>query len=796
MSDTELDSPRTARFFAAGAPVAVLTTAPIGKPLDYQAPAEGCVQGACVRVPLGARTVTGVVWGTAQSDWPQNKLKSITHVWDMPPLPLAWQRFIERFAAYTITPLETVLKLGLHASGSLRAPRTSIVYRLSLFAYTRLSGQQADAIAAFRALTIKQQSVIAALLSKQDTVLGGGTNPPMPDLPLLHYPNESLLLKDLTQRAGCSAALVRHLQRAGWLDAVPCPLPLLSKPLDTVAITAQEFTRPQSYALNAEQTQAAGVLCDPRYCGQYHTFVLKGITGSGKTEVYIEAITAALQRGHQVLVLLPEIALTGAVFKRIKDRFAAAVGVVEWHSGLRPRARQTTWHNVAHNTVRVVVGARSALFLPFANLGLIVVDEEHDQSYKQEEKVLYSARDMAVLRGSVGALHVVLSSATPSLETWMNVHSGKYTQVELTHRFGGACLPRMRAIDMRTESLPRNRWLSNQVSQAISERLERGEQALLFLNRRGYAPITLCGHCGYQIGCLQCDARMVQHRTRYEKVHLLCHQCGAERALPNTCPMCAASSDRSPSQKALRAVGPGIERLAEEIATQFPCARLSVLSSDLFASADMLHAEINHIANQERDIIIGTQLVAKGHHFPHLTLVAVIDCDLGLYGADLRAGERTFQLIRQVSGRAGRNFGQNGLVLLQTYQPQHPVLDAILADDTEGFCQAELAARRDAFMPPYSRLAAVIISSPIAKAAMQFANALGAHHPMLDCLQADVFGPVWAPFSKIRGQHRVRLLVRADKHRNLQSALLAWVAAIPCPRGVRCVIDIDPQSFL
>ena len=431
-----------------------------------------------------------------------------------------------------------------------------------------------------------------------------------------------------------------------------------------------------------------------------------------------------------------------------------------------------------------MIGARSALFLPFQDLGLIVVDEEHDSSYKQEEGALYNARDMAVLRGSLCGAQVVLASATPSLESWSNAQSGKYELIELTSRYGVAVLPELRTIDMRQVKLPSNRWISPQLESAVKARMLKGEQSLLFLNRRGYAPVTLCRKCGEQIACTDCDARMVEHRFLKQ---LMCHQCGATRPIPEVCPSCEA-------EDTLAVVGPGVERLAEEAAERFPEARVAVLSSDLFGSARALKAQIMAIAEGAADVIIGTQLVAKGHNFPLLTLVGIIDADLSLQGSDMRAAERTFQQMRQVSGRAGRA-EKAGVAMLQTYQPEHPVLRAIMSGEERQFWRAEADERRLSGMPPVGRLAGVIISAPNERDAFDLGEHLARNAAPLVKIGAQVFGPAPAPVARVRGRHRVRLLVKAPKDAPLQAALRVWLKGLKLPNHLRLSVDIDPQSF-
>jgi primosomal protein N' (replication factor Y) len=507
------------------------------------------------------------------------------------------------------------------------------------------------------------------------------------------------------------------------------------------------------------------------------------VTGSGKTEVYLEAVAECLRAGRQALVLLPEIALTGAFLARVEARFGRRPA--EWHSGITLTERRRLWRMAGEGGAGLVVGARSALFLPFRDLGLIVVDEEHDASYKQEEGVLYNARDMAVLRASLAGAPVVLASATPSLETWVNAQAGKYGRVRLEARFGAAVLPRMGVIDMRGQEVTPGRWVSPTLRDAIATRIGRGEQALLFLNRRGYAPVTLCRACGHQIGCPHCDARMVDHRFLRR---LMCHQCGETVPMPETCPACGAAGRLAP-------VGPGVERMAEEAQALFPQARVAVLSSDLFASARALKERIAEIAEGGADIIVGTQIVAKGHNFPRLTLVGVIDADLGLQGSDLRAAERTFQLMRQVAGRAGRAEAP-GEALLQTWQPDHPVIRAIVAGDEEGFWRAEAAGRQAAGVPPFGRMAGIVLSSPDMQQVFDLGAELARRDGPLRRIGAEVWGPAPAPIARVRGRHRVRLLVKAARGVPLQAALAEWVAQVRVPGAVRLTIDIDPQSFL
>jgi primosomal protein N' (replication factor Y) len=537
-----------------------------------------------------------------------------------------------------------------------------------------------------------------------------------------------------------------------------------------------------SQKLTFDQKAAGEILRKNIRLNEYNTTLLRGVTGSGKTEVYLEAVSECLSLGKQALILIPEIALTVEFLDRLKKRFGEKPA--QWHSGVTMTEKRRCWRMVAEAKAQVVVGARSSLYLPFKNLGLIVVDEEHDISYKQEDGVLYSARDMAVMRASIEQASVVLASATPSLETWANADIGKYNRVDLTERFGDARIPEILAIDMRDQPMERNSWISPHLKNEVELRLERGEQSLLFLNRRGYAPITVCRKCGDQVGCEQCDARMVEHRFHG---YLMCHQCGDTKEMPNVCPSCSEVD-------CLTAVGPGVERLAEEAQEKFPNSKISVLSSDMLISAQALKRRIKEIALGDADIIIGTQLVAKGHNFPLLTLVGVIDSDLALMGGDLRAAERTFQLMRQVAGRAGRA-DKKGIAFLQTHQPEHSVIKAILKGDEEEFWESEAQQRRLNNMPPFGRLAGIILKGPNLNDVFNLANDMVKNAHILNLINAQIYGPAPAPIARVRGNHRVRILVKASKETMLQNSLMKWKNSFKIPKDIQVTIDIDPQSF-
>jgi len=728
----------TDSFFHEGDLVGVLTAQPLDRVLDYKAPEGGCHLGAFVEVPLGPRKVLGVVWGPGKGDYDRAKIRSVIRILDVAPMREEMHAFLTRAAEYTLTPLSAMLRLATRAPGLGDAQAMRKVYRLG-------------------------DKTPARMTDAREKVLGV----------LRDYGGLSFTLGEVAEMAGVGTSVVKGLVKLGAVSEEEAPRDTPYPALDA------DYGGKE---LSADQAAGAEALRTALRSGSYSTTLLKGVTGSGKTEVYLEAVAECLRMGRQALVLLPEIALSGEFISRVEARFG--MKPAEWHSGVTMTERRRCWRMVGQGDAQMVVGARSALFLPYQDLGLIVVDEEHDTSYKQEDGVLYNARDMAVLRAAINGAQVVLASATPSLESWANADAGKYTRLELTSRFGAAVMPKMAAIDMRAEDLPGGSWVSPTLRGAIQDRLEKGEQSLIFLNRRGYAPITLCRACGHQIGCDHCDARMVEHRFLKR---LMCHQCGETKPMPTVCPNCEADDRMS-------AVGPGVERMGEEVTALFPNARVAVLSSDLYGSARAMKAHIEDIARGGTDIIIGTQLVAKGHNFPLLTLVGVIDADLGLQGSDLRAAERTFQLMRQVAGRAGRA-ETPGEALLQTYQPEHAVIRAILAGDEESFWKAEAEERKAAGVPPYGRMAGIILSSPNVQEVFDLGAEMARMDGPLRQIGAQVYGPAPAPIARVRGRHRVRLLVKAEKSAPLQQALTKWAAQFRLPHNLRMAIDIDPQSF-
>ena len=723
---------------AAPARLRVLLPYPLRGAFDYLAPAGALPRpGDFVAAPLGGRAVPGVVWDApvdGAAAVANDKLKPVLHALDVPPMGDAMRRFVDWMAAYTVNPPGAILRMCLRVNAALEpeAPRLGL---------RRGAGQPAR-------LTPQRARVLQFAADGLARTAG-----------------------ELAALADVSPAVVQALREAGALEAVPLALP---KP----AVPDWQLPGP---LLEPAQQAAVDTLAGRVRQGGFSVTLLDGVTGSGKTEVYFEAVAAALAVGRQALVLLPEIALTAGLLARFERRFG--VVPVVWHSELRATERRRAWRWVAEGQARVVVGARSALFLPFAELGLVVIDEEHDHAFKQEDGVAYHARDMAIVRARLANLPVLLVSATPSLESLVNVEAGRYARLRLPERFAAASLPAVQAIDLRREPPPRGAWLSKPLSEAMTATLAAGEQVLLFLNRRGYAPLTLCRACGHRLQCPNCSAWLVEHRFHGR---LMCHHCGYETKLPAACPACGAE-DR------FAACGPGVERLLEEVRALFPDARAEVVASDTVAGPQAVAELIGRVERREIDVIVGTQMVAKGHHFPHLTLVGVVDADLGLAGGDLRATERTYQLLHQVAGRAGRE-QRPGRALLQTFMPEHPVMQALIAGDRDGFVDREKTARRAAGMPPFGRLVALVVSSAAEQAAAAAARRLAAAAPRGPGIV--VLGPAPAPLSLLRGRHRFRLLLKTPRQTNASELTRRWLAAVTLPSTVRVQVDVDPYSFL
>jgi primosomal protein N' (replication factor Y) len=715
----------------------VIFNAALG-PLDYRVPEGMRVEpGSVVVAPLGPRQIVGIVWDAERlpaNPVPDAKLRPLLDVLPVPPLRPALMRLIEWTADYYCASLAAVARMVLASGGALRGPATTIEYRLTGGMPERMTPQRLAAIEAID--------------------------------------GEQATIRELAGLAGVSEGVLRGLVNQGVLEPVEVDCDR-AYPRARADYAVPAFSSAQSAAIKR--------FIDAVEAQEFAPFLLDGVTGSGKTEVYFEAIAASLKDGRQVLVLLPEIALTEAFLKRFEDRFGAPP--ILWHSSLKSTERRRAWRAIAAGDAQVVVGARSALFLPYSILGLIVVDEAHEVSFKQDDGVRYNARDVAVMRARFETIPVILASATPALESLQMAASGVYEKIDLADRFGGAQLPSIDTVDLTEEKPERGRWLAPRLVEAMRERLERGEQSLLFLNRRGYAPLTLCRNCGFRFQCPNCSAWLVEHRLSRR---LACHHCGHETAPPANCPECGEPD-------CLVACGPGVERIADEVAEIFPEARIAVATSDTLNSPGRAAQFVAEVEAGGIDVIVGTQLVTKGFHFPELTLVGVVDADLGLEGGDLRAAERTYQQVAQVAGRAGRG-AKPGEVLIQTRHPKASVIAALAAGDRDAFYEAETEARRHAGAPPFGRWAAIIVSSEDENEAREAAKRIGATRPNLDDVM--ILGPAPAPMALLRGRYRYRLLLNARRSAEVQQVIRDWLGALDFPPGVRVAVDVDPYSFV
>ncbi|WP_309623984.1 primosomal protein N' [Novosphingobium sp.] len=718
--------------------VRLLVFNPVLQVLDYRLPSGMATDfGQLVIAPLGPRQVLGIVWEPerlAGTEVPDSKLRPILEVLPVPAFSKALRSLIEWTADYYVAPMNAVARMALGSMAALRGGGTTTEYRLSGLEPKRLTPQRAAAMDA------------------------------------LH--GEQASIRELAELASVSEGVLRGMLGSGILEPVTVDL-------DRPYLRARaDYAQPE---LSDLQQAAADQLVSAVRQGGFTPFLLDGVTGSGKTECYFEAIAEAIRQQRQVLVLLPEIALTENFLRRFEARFG--VPPLLWHSSVKQSERRRAWRAIVSGEAQVVVGARSALFMPFGALGLIVVDEAHEVSFKQDDGVRYNARDVAVIRARFEAVPVILASATPALESLQLAEAGVYTKIDLPARYGGAELPAVRVIDLRKDVPERGRWLAPPLVAELTGRLAKGEQSLLFLNRRGYAPLTLCRHCGYRFQCPNCSAWLVEHRL---SKRLACHHCGHEMPTPEVCPECHEGD-------CLVACGPGVERIADEVRELFPNARLAVVTSDTLNSPEKIAQFVAAAEQREIDVIVGTQLVTKGYHFPELTLVGVIDADLGLEGGDLRAAERTYQQIAQVSGRAGRG-EKPGEVLIQTRHPEAAVIAALAAGDRDAFYAAEAEGRKDAGAPPFGRWAAIIVSSEDEAEAREAAKAIGAMAPNLP--DVVVLGPAPAPLALLRGRYRYRLLINARRSAQLQDVIRAWLGQLQFAQGVRVAVDIDPYSFV
>ncbi len=707
-------------------------------PLDYKVPEGMAVEfGSVVVAPLGPRQIIGVVWDPERlpaDEVPEAKLRPILEILPVPPLRPELRRLIEWTADYYCAPLASVARMVLSSGGAMRGPSTMTEYRLTGGMPERMT---------------PQREIAMELLE-----------------------GEQATIRELAEIAGVSDGVLRGLVGQGVLEPVQVDIDRPYPRADAGHATVD---------LSAEQKKVSDILVAAVKAGTFAPYLLDGVTGSGKTETYFEPMAAALENDRQVLVLLPEIALTEAFLRRFEQRFGAPP--IVWHSSLKSTERRRAWRAIASGEAQVVVGARSALFLPYANLGLIVVDEAHETSFKQDDGVRYNARDVAVMRARFEKIPVVLASATPALESLQMAESGIYEKLDLPSRFGGATLPSIATIDLTEQKPERGRWLAPELVEALTDRLEKGEQSLLFLNRRGYAPLTLCRNCGFRFQCPNCSAWLVEHRFSQR---LSCHHCGHETHPPDTCPECGEPD-------CLVACGPGVERIADEVSEILPGARVAVVTSDTLNSPEKAAEFVAQAEAKEIDVIVGTQLVTKGFHFPELTLVGVVDADLGLEGGDLRAAERTYQQVAQVAGRAGRG-SKPGEVLIQTRHTDAPVIAALAAGDRDAFYEAETEARRSAGAPPFGRWAAIIVSSEDENEAKEAARAIGGSQPRVEDVM--ILGPAPAPMALLRGRYRYRLLINARRSAQVQDVIRKWLGGLQFPRGVRIAVDIDPYSFV
>lgn len=714
----------------------VLAPLPLARAYDYAVPDGMPVEtGDYVKIPLGRREVIGVVWdGAPDGNLSPKRLKYILEKYDCPPMSPVQRRFIDWVAQYTMADAGSVLKMALSVPEAVFPQKMTQGYVVSKASHKKPTPQR--------------EKVLAAAADG--------------------IPRRAA---DLARLAGCSDGVIKSMAKDGQLDVVDMPP-------EIPGCVACEAQTPVS--LSADQQAAADAMVSLVAEQDFAPVLLDGVTGAGKTEVYFEAVAEALKHNKQVLILLPEIALSAQFLERFEKRFGVAPAV--WHSEVSATKKRTTWLGVASGETTVVVGARSALFLPFVDLGLVIVDEEHDASYKQEEGVLYNARDMAVVRARLGKCPCVLVSATPALETMMNAQTGKYHYLHLPARHAGATLPDIHVVDLKQDKPDRGRFISPTLRQALALTLEAGEQSMLFLNRRGYAPLTLCRTCGYRFQCPSCTAWLVEHRRHGR---LQCHHCGYQAFMPKTCPSCQ-------TEDSFAACGPGVERIQEEVQFLFPDARTLVLASDITTSHEAIRQAIGQISQREVDIIIGTQIVAKGHHFPSLTCVGIVDADLGLAGGDLRAGEKTFQLLQQVAGRAGRG-EKAGHVYLQTFMPEQKVIQALAQNDRDAFLAAEAEERERIGMPPYGRLAGIIVQSRDENLLDKACRELARVAPRYDGVR--VLGPAPAPMAILRGSHRRRFLVVTERDVQIQKVVRDWLSQLKLPSAVTVKADIDPQSF-
>lgn len=730
-------------MFTSGTIVKVLIANIPNSGYDYRLTCDADI-GTFVSVRVMNRLCTGIIWGLGDSNLDATKIKDISQVYNH-KMSVSDMQWLQKMSDWTLIPLGMVLRFVLNISDVFLPPPMSILYA---FNFDSTARQTQNRIA-----------VMDAFLSND---------------------NDPMTLSDIQNISHVSSSVVRAMIKNGTL------MPVSATPKDTDAFV-YHYQDSGNITLNAGQQAAADAIATALSAGGFSVHLLDGVTGSGKTQVYFDSVWRAYSSGKSVLLMMPEIALTAQFISRFQSRFGAPP--VVWHSNLTASRRRSIWRGVLSGKIRIVVGTRSALFLPWSDLGLIVIDEEHDTSYKQEDMGNYHARDMAILRAKIAKFAVVLASATPSAETLENVNLGKYTRLALTSRYGGAQLPLISTIDLREhrptpytfQDEQQTGFLSPPLCDAISQTLSCGQQAMLFINRRGFAPIVQCGKCGWVATCPECSVGMTYHR-RLGK--LLCHMCGRTLSLPAKCPDC---------NNTVTMRGVGLEKIEQEVHARFPNARTALVSSDTITSRQSLERIVNDMEQGATDIIIGTQILAKGHHFPNLTLVGVVDSDMGLFGTDFRAGEHTFQQLFQVSGRAGRGDAP-GQVYLQTYQPTHPVISAICSGNRDEFMSLDMSGRRMAQMPPYGQLIAIIVEGTKESVLQKYCAELASSAP--NVVGARIMGPIAAQIYQVRSWYRMRFLISGGRNAALQPIVVRWLSRVSQPANIRVKIDVNPISFM
>ena len=531
------------------------------------------------------------------------------------------------------------------------------------------------------------------------------------------------------------------------------------------------------FLLNAEQKKS--LIFMKSIGNNYNVTVLEGVAGSGKTLVYFERVKDLINKGFQALILLPEIALTNQFSRRFQEFFGAEPAI--WHSGTTKKNKSIIWKGITEGKIKIVIGARSSLFLPFKNLGIIVVDEEHDVSYKQDEGVSYNARDMAITRASLENIPINLVTSIPSIETYNNIVNKKYHITKLEKRYREASLPNIEIINLHSEVLNKGSWIANKTISKVDQYLDKGDQVLFFLNRRGYAPFVICKKCGYKFECPNCAVNLNFHK-KFNK--LLCHYCGHKSSLSRVC--------KDNKKCDLLFCGPGVERIFSELEKIYPNKKIAIFSSDTLKKNKITNTLLKKVEKKKIDILVGTQLLSKGFHFPKLNCIVVVDCDFSSHGYDLRSAEKNIQLYHQLAGRAGRE-SNTSTIYFQTYTPDDEVLLNISKNDPHAFLQKELLLRKEKKLPPFYRLISLIISGKNEPLIMKFAISVKSKLPKIN--EVNVLGPVLAPITKLKKKYRCRILIRYPKNLFIQKYLSKSLNKIKIASGIKLEVDVDPINF-